>query len=259
LTGQKTHNELITDQFTRQAEFFSRMPGHNHEDSIRLMMETAELSRQDTVLDVACGSGIVACAFASLASHVTGIDLTAAMLEQAEALTVARGLSNLTWKQDDTESLPFPDGCFSLVISRYAFHHFQNPQKVLSEMFRVCSPGGRVMITDGAPAPEKAEAYNRFEKLMDPSHHRALTAIEFEKLFDLVGLKNTRRQWYKMEMDLEQQLATSFPSPGDEEKIRYLVNADIGIDNLDLGAYLHEGKVKFAYPVLILVGNKPRQ
>jgi ubiquinone/menaquinone biosynthesis C-methylase UbiE len=259
LTRQKPHNELITNQFTRQAEFFSQMPGHNNEESIRLLMETAELCQQDTVLDVACGSGIVACAFAALASHVTGIDLTAAMLEQAEALTRARGLSNLTWKQGDTESLPFPDESFSLVMSRYAFHHFQDPQKVLSEMFRVCSPDGRVMITDGAPAAEKAEAYNRFEKLMDPSHHRALSAVEFEKLFDLVGLKNTRRQWYKMEMDLEQQLATSFPNPGDEEKIRHLVKADIGIDNLDLGAHRHEGKVKFAYPVLIIVGNKHSQ
>src|SRR5262245_19270119 len=102
-----THQESVLDQFTRQAAHYLELPGHNDEESLRLLMEMARVATQDTVLDVACGSGIVACAFAAAAHHVTGIDLTPAMLDQARTLAEGRGLTNLTWRQGDIEMLPF--------------------------------------------------------------------------------------------------------------------------------------------------------
>ena len=59
---------------------------------------------------------------------------------------MGKGLSNLTWKVGDILPLPFVDEPFSLVLSRYSFHHFLDPKAVLSEMIRVCRPGGRVMV-----------------------------------------------------------------------------------------------------------------
>jgi ubiquinone/menaquinone biosynthesis C-methylase UbiE len=58
--------------------------------------------------------------------------------------------------------LPFRDAAFSLVVTRYSFHHFLDPQAVLAEMVRVCAPGGRVAVIDVfTSTPEEAEAYNR--------------------------------------------------------------------------------------------------
>ena len=74
---------LIVDQFTRQAEPFARLPAHSTEESIRLVVEAAGIGPDDTLLAVACGPGLLACAFARTARHVTGIDLTPAMIEQA--------------------------------------------------------------------------------------------------------------------------------------------------------------------------------
>lgn len=251
-----TYQESIIGQFTRQAVHFSQMPGHNHEESLRLLMNMSGVSGQDTVLDVACGSGIVACAFATVASHVTGIDLTPAMLEQAQALAEQRGLTNLSWRQGDIETLPFPDDSFSLVLSRYAFHHFLQPERVLSEMVRVCRPRGRILIADGTPAADRADAYNHFEKLIDPSHTRALTLEEFQRLVSNAKLQNVRLAFYKMEMQLEQQLATSFPKPGDDEKIRQLFREDIGVDRLGVGAHWRGDKIYYAYPITVLVAEK---
>ena len=160
----------------------------------------AQLSGEDTALDVACGAGMVACAFATIASHVTGIDITPAMLEQSRLLAQRCGLTNLSWRQGNIETLPFPDNEFSVVVSRYAFHHLLNPDIVLAEMARVCRPGGRILIADGCPPPEKVDAYNHFEKLFDPSHHRALTLEEFLSLINGAGLQTrawriTRWKW----------------------------------------------------------------
>jgi ubiquinone/menaquinone biosynthesis C-methylase UbiE len=72
------------------------------------------------------------------------------MLEQAQSLAQKRGLTNIYWQKGDIELLPFTDDSFSIVLSRYAFHHFLNPDLVLSEMVRVCRPGGRILIADAS-------------------------------------------------------------------------------------------------------------
>ncbi len=251
-----THQESIINQFTRQAVHFSQMPGHNNEESLRLLMNMAGVTEQDTVLDVACGSGIVACAFASVASRVTGIDITPAMLEQAQALARQRGLTNLAWRRGRGEALPFPDDSFSIVVSRYAFHHVLQPDVVLSEMARVCRFGGRVLIADAVLPPDKVDAYNDFERLIDPTHTRGLTLEEFQELVSATGLQNVHLAFYKMEMNLEQQLATSFPHPGDDEKVRQLFRDDLGVDHLGVGAHLRGDEIHFAYPVTVIVAEK---
>lgn len=109
-----THQESIIDQFTRQAVPFSKLDGHTNEESLHLLMEMASVSEQDIVLDVACGSGIVSCAFATVASHVTGIDITPAMLKQAEILAQQKSLTN---------HLMATGGYRDTTISRCEFFH----------------------------------------------------------------------------------------------------------------------------------------
>jgi ubiquinone/menaquinone biosynthesis C-methylase UbiE len=80
--------------------------------------------------------------------------------------------------------LPLPDAAFSVVVTRYSFHHFLDPKAVLAEMVRVCRPGERVAVIDVfTSGPEHAEVYNRVEKLRDPSHVRALPLAELTGLF----------------------------------------------------------------------------
>src|ERR1044071_1309021 len=176
MASAPTHREQILDQFTRQATPFNTSAGIKDEAALRLIVEASGAGAEDTVLDVACGGGIVVCAFAPVVRHATGIDLTPAMLERARGLQQERGLSNVTWRLGDVLPLPFPDGAFSIVTSRFAFHHFENPGAVLAEMRRVCAPGGRVMVvdTEASPDPAKAAEFNRMEILRDPSHVRAM-------------------------------------------------------------------------------------
>jgi ubiquinone/menaquinone biosynthesis C-methylase UbiE len=144
---------LILDQFTRQAVPFAEMHARDDADIHRLLIETAGIGSEDEVLDVACGPGLVVCEVASVARHVTGVDLTRAMIEQAEASQRSLGLTNVTWSVGDAQPLAFPEAAFSRVITRYSFHHFTDPAGVVAEMVRVCRPGGRVTVCDVFLAP----------------------------------------------------------------------------------------------------------
>lgn len=251
-----THQEAIIDQFTRQAVPFSQVPGHTNEESLQLLIKMSGLSNQDTVLDVACGPGIVACAFAPLVSHVTGIDITPAMLTQANLLASQRGLTNLSWQQGQGESLPFSDHSFSIVLSRYAFHHCLKPDAVLSEMVRVCRPGGKILIADVALPSDKVDAYDRLEKLRDPSHTHALSLEELKNLVGNMNFQNVDLAFYKVEIELEQQMMASFPNPGDEDKIRQIFKQDIGVDRLGINVHLRDAEIHYAVPIAVFVAEK---
>ena len=248
------HNQLIVEQFSQQAIPFAKKSGHS--DAMQMLIEMSGVSGEDQVLDVACGPGLVACAFAPHAGQVTGIDITPAMIEQAQALQGEKQLENLTWQVGDVLPLPFPEASFSVVLTRYSLHHFLDPAAVLAEMVRVCRTGGRVMVADVVLPPEKAKAYNRMERRRDPSHTRALTYPEMAEIIGASGLTNIRTGHYKVEMELEKQLRASFPNPGDADRIRRLFEADLGIDDLGVGAHRQGTEIHFAYPILVVVGEK---
>jgi SAM-dependent methyltransferase len=250
------HQARILDQFTRQATPFATAPSIKDEEALSLIVTFSGAGPDDTVLDVACGPGIVACAFARVVRHVTGIDLTPAMLDRARTLQQERGLTNVTWKLGDVLPLPYPDASFSIVVSRFAFHHFLEPGRVLAEMRRVCAPGGAVMVVDSAPAPDKASAFNRMEKLRDPSHVRALPVDQHLRLFRDAGLPEPRQTSYRLEGELESLLARSFPNPGDADRIRDLFAASLGDDALGIGARRDGDRIRYGYPVAVLAATR---
>jgi SAM-dependent methyltransferase len=250
------HSELILDQFTRQAVPFATAPSIKDEAALKLVVEFSGARPADTVLDVACGPGLIVVAFARVVKHATGIDLTPAMLERARAYATEQGVSNVTWQQGDVLPLPYPDASFSIVTSRFAFHHFLDPFAVLREMVRVCAPGGRVVVVDTAPAPGKADALNRLEVLRDPSHVRALTLDEHLDFFRRAGLPEPRVTRYRLDTDLDALLARSFPDPGNAEKIRAMVAAALPDDALDLNLRRDGERIRLGHPVAILAARR---
>jgi ubiquinone/menaquinone biosynthesis C-methylase UbiE len=254
--SEATHRAQILDQFTRQATPFATAPAIHDEAALRLVIEFSGVGANDTVLDVACGPGILACAFARVAKHVTGIDITPAMLERARALQKEKGLTNITWQQGDVLPLPYPDASFSIVVSRFAFHHFLEPSRVLAEMKRVCASGGTIEVIDSAPAPEKADAFNRMEVVRDPSHVRAMPTAEHVALFAAVGLPAPRVTSYRLEGELEGLIKRSFPKPGDDETLRRIFRASLANDDLGIIAREVRDEIHFGYPVAVLAAKR---
>jgi ubiquinone/menaquinone biosynthesis C-methylase UbiE len=250
----RAHEAQIIEQFTHQAVPFTQV--HGHLNAIDLLIEMAQVRSSDKVLDVACGPGLVACEFARHAGEVHGVDLTRAMIEQARRRQAESGLRNLDFRVGDAVPLIFDDASFDCVVTRYSFHHFLEPQRALTEMIRVCKPGGRILVADIAQRAEVSIAFDHLETLRDASHTHALTEQEFHMLFAQSGLTDCRHATYPVEVELESQLAASHMSEDARQQVREMVIADIGIDALGIAARHEDAEVKFSYPIGVWVGRK---
>jgi SAM-dependent methyltransferase len=256
LCMSERHHEHILDQFTQQAVPFSNAPAIRDEASLEALVAVSGAGAGDVVLDVACGPGLVLKAFAAVAAQVTGVDLTPAMIDRAREHT--RGCSNVTLQTADVTTLPFADASFSIVVSRFAFHHFLEPARVLVEMQRVCKPGGRVVVQDliAADDPRKAEAFHRLELQRDPSHARALPLAELEATFDRAALPRRPTIFSRLPFELEALLARSFPPDITRDALRALYLAGIEGDGLGLDLCRSEHGVSGAYRVATIVADQ---
>jgi len=267
------HDADILDQFTRQAEPFAQRHGYGKDALLVLMADCAAVTANDSVLDVACGPGIISCFFARRARHVTGLDFVPAMLDRARRYQQEQGVSNVTWQLGSSTELPFPADHFDCVVTRFSFHHFLEPAAALAEMRRATKPGGMVVVCDVVPRKEAQERFNHWEILRDPSHTRALTQAEFEALGKITGLEVARIELTQFERDLEDLLAGSFPKPGNADRIHGLFEADVtrGTDTLGVAARRESGApadrsssagwesgaVRITYPVAVFAWRKP--
>jgi len=253
------HSRLIRDQFTRQATPFSTASPITDAGALRMIVEAAGPDAGDTVLDVACGGGIIVCAFAPHVRHATGIDMTPAMLDRARTLAAERAIANVSWQEGDVSALPYPDAAFTIVVTRFAVHHFPDPTAVMREMVRVCAPNGRVVVVDTCASadPAKAAAFNRLEKLRDPSHVRALPLAELQDLFRTVELGEPRLTFYELRDEVKNLLARSFPNPSDEAKLIGMFAASADDDSLGIPVRRDGDRLEYAYPVAILSADRP--
>lgn len=255
----ETHSSLIRDQFTRQAVPFTSAGPIADAEALAMLVAAARPQPEDTVLDVACGGGLVVCAFAPHVRHATGIDMTPAMLVRARLLAAEKGLANVAWREGEVDPLPYPDGAFSIVVTRFAMHHFPDPRAVFREMVRVTRPGGRIVVADTCASadPAKAALFNRLEKLRDPSHVRALSLAELAALYREAGLPRPDERFTELRDSVDNLLARSFPNPGDEDKIRDLFAASLTDDCLGIPVERNGGMLSYAYPVAILAAARP--
>src|SRR5207237_10289863 len=92
------HQDLIRDQFTRQATPSSTAAPIANEAALKLIIDAARPGPDDRLLHLACCGGIVVCASAPYLRHATRIDATPAMLERPRSLAAQHGLPHTTWQ-----------------------------------------------------------------------------------------------------------------------------------------------------------------
>jgi len=99
----------------------------------------------DRVLEVGVGTGINTSLYPANC-HVTGIDLSASMLEKARERVAREGLRNVRLIEMDAADLTFADHSFDIVYAPYLVSVVPDPVKVVREMRRVCKPGGTIIV-----------------------------------------------------------------------------------------------------------------
>jgi len=117
-------------------------------DAQRALLEAAAPAPGERVLDVACGTGLVALEAARAVGaegHVLGVDLSDRMVDAARARAQARSLRHADFARMDGEALALPDGGFDVALSALGLMYMPDPLQALREMRRVLRPGGRMV------------------------------------------------------------------------------------------------------------------
>lgn len=114
------------------------------------VVKLARVRAEQRVLDVGCGTGVVAVTAARLGARLTGLDLTPALLERARENAQTAGVE-VEWREGDAEDLPFDNAAFDVVVSQFGHMFAPRPDVAVAEMLRVLKPGGTIAFATWPP------------------------------------------------------------------------------------------------------------
>lgn len=121
----------------------------------------------DMVLDVGCGTGVVAITAARMGAQVSAMDLSPALLERAHT-NVSLANVNIDLKEGDVEALPYADHSFDAVLSQFGHMFAPRPQMAIQEMLRVLKPGGTIAFSTWPPDLYVGRMFNLVGKYSPP-------------------------------------------------------------------------------------------
>ena len=112
------------------------------------------------VLDVACGSGNLSFPAAQAGAIVTGVDIAPYLIATARTRALETGV-NIQFDEGDAEELPYADASFDVVVSMFGAMFAPRPALVVSELARVCRPGGQLAMANWTPTGFIGQMFKR--------------------------------------------------------------------------------------------------
>jgi len=185
----KTHDANVTAQFGPRASAYVASAVHAAGEDLAQIAAVAAARKPSRALDLGCGGGHVSFAVAPYAQEVVAYDLSADMLNAVMTEAAARKLSNIAPQIGSVAEIPFADGAFDFVATRYSAHHWHDVRAGLCEARRVLAPGGAAVFADITTAPSALidTHLQAIELLRDPSHVRDYAVAEWLNLLTEAG------------------------------------------------------------------------
>jgi ubiquinone/menaquinone biosynthesis C-methylase UbiE len=188
------------------------------------LVDRAALEPGERVLDVACGTGVVARLAAQRVDQtgrVVALDLNPGMLEVARALPAAGG-TTIDWYEGSALALPFPDAIFDVALCQLGLQFFPDRPKALQELRRVLVPGGRLALNVFGPLehnPATQALAQALDRHVDPvasvakrTEHALADTAQLRRLL-------TDANFYEIVIDTTSKLVR-FPSPAEYVRIQ---------------------------------------
>ena len=246
----------VEKQFAAVAANYASHPVMSTGPELGRMVELGVRSGTERVLDLGCGAGHTALAFAPRVAEVVAVDLAEAMLAEGRRLASERGIPNVDFRLGDVEQLALPDSSFEVVTSRFSAHHYPAPTRALAEVVRVLRPGGTFLLVDSvAPEAPGCDSFlNTMEVLRDPSHVRDHRVSEWEAMFAAAGLTPLVHERWGLELDFDswvERIGTPVP---EIEMLRRLMDRSPA-EAREALAIGRPGPYDFSMPVAFLQGS----
>ena len=187
----KDMKDLVQNRFAEVAENYRSSAVHAAGADLDWLVKCSGARRESLALDAGCGAGHTAMALAPLVKAVIACDFTPMMLRQVDALADERGIHNVIAQLADVERLPFPDGAFDIIASRYSAHHWPQPERALSDFRRALKSDGCFVLSDIMASEEYAQDtfLQALELLRDPSHIRDYRISEWQRMLADAGFE----------------------------------------------------------------------
>ncbi len=131
------------------------------------LVRHAKIKKGDRILDVGCGTGVVAITAARLGAHATGIDLTPELLLRARENARISDVA-VDFHEGDAENLPFEDSSFDVVTSQFGHIFAPRPEVAVAEMLRVLKPGGTIAFASWPPELSVGRSFALTAKYLPP-------------------------------------------------------------------------------------------
>ena len=131
------------------------------------LVQFAGIKAGDRVLDVACGTGVVAVTAARAGATVSGLDLAPALLERARHNASLAAVA-IDFTEGDVEALPYADAEFDVVTSQFGHMFGPRPTIAIGEMLRVLKPGGRIAFSTWPPEMFTGRMFGLVSRYLPP-------------------------------------------------------------------------------------------
>ena len=148
-----------------------------------------EISTDDRVLECACGTGLITAAVAGKCAELVATDYSEGMLKQTRKR--CGSCPNVEIRTADILNLPFPDESFDAVIAANVIHLLDDPYKALSELDRVCRPGGKLIIPTYVNK-DKAKGFDRTIDKAGADFKQDFTYDSYRAFFNEAGYTKIR-------------------------------------------------------------------
>ncbi len=178
-----------------------------HDELLGEHVKHLEMDSDARMLDVCCGSGVVGASFKGKVGKMIGLDITSEMIDLARTR-----LDQVN--QGTVYDLPFIGGSFDLVVNREVLHLLPNPERPVSEIFRVLKPGGQFIVGQILPfAPDDSAWMYRVFKKKQPLIYNMFQEDDFRELLlgaGFVDLQMTEYQlWESIDVWIDTHETTS--------------------------------------------------
>ena len=165
----------------------------------RTLCETvaALIRPADTVLECACGTGLLTGEIAPRCKSLTATDFSANMLKRAEKKLKKYG--NVRFAQADITKLDYPDGSFDAVVAANVIHLLDEPYRALAELDRVCRGGGKIIIPTYMNENEKGRnsGFSTVVGRAGADFKRAFTLDSYKAFFKAAGYENVEYAFFE--------------------------------------------------------------